>query len=68
MEELLVLLWNYIIEVQDIVAELRALAHVEQDSDLNPAAQAKTAAQILAEIIDEAKGQPIRVGDSERPE
>lgn len=64
MEELLVLLWNYIIEVQDIVAELRALAHVEQDADLNPAMEAKTPAQIIAEIVDQAKGNPIRVGDT----
>ena len=68
MEELLVLLWNYVIEVQDIIAELRALAHVEQEADLNPAVQAKTPAEILAEIVDQAKGSPIRVGDPERPE
>lgn len=64
MEELLILLWNYIIEVQDIIAELRALAHVEQDADINPAAQAKTPAQMIAEIVDQAKGNPIRVGDA----
>ena len=64
MEELLVLLWNYIIEVQDIIAELRALAHVERDADLNPAVQAKTPTEILSEIIDQAKGNPLRVGDT----
>lgn len=62
MEELLTLLWNYVIEIQDIIAELRALAHEEQEADLNPAV--KTPAQMIAEIVDQAKGNPIRVGDA----
>ena len=61
LKEDLRILWNYIIEVQDLVAEIIALA----DNPNEPSVPALLHAgqkpeQILADMIAAAKGDPIR--------
>ena len=55
------ILWNYIIEVQDLVAEIVALADNPNDPRVPALLRAgQKPEQILADMIAAAKGDPIR--------
>lgn len=57
------ILWNYIIEVQDLVAELVALVDNPNEPSVPALLRAgQTPEQILADMIAAARGDPIRAG------
>ena len=63
-KETLALLWNYVIEVQDLIADLRELCHDDEEIVLAPYPAGLRPADIIAAMIEEAKGAPMRVGDT----
>ena len=66
-KETLALLWNHIIEVQDLIADLRALCHDDEEIALNPYPPGQRPADIIAAMIQAAKEAPLRVGNTETP-
>lgn len=55
------ILWNYIIEVQDLIAEIRALLDNPESPGVAAMLRAgKTPEEILDEMVARAKGDPIR--------
>lgn len=55
------ILWNYVIEVQDLIAEIRALIDNPENPGITTMLRAgKTPEEILDEMIAKAKGDPIR--------
>lgn len=65
LKEYVTILWNYVIEVQDLVAELMAVIDETGTTPDSIAAQLRagqTPAQILDDMIAKAKGDPIRAG------
>lgn len=65
LKEYVTILWNYVIEVQDLVAELMAVIDETGTTPDSVAAKLRagqTPAQILDDMIAVAKGDPIRAG------
>lgn len=60
LSEYITLLWEYVIEVQDIIATIRALAdNPEYSATIADLLRVKKPAQIIREMVDDAKGAPI---------
>ena len=63
LSEYVALLWEYVIEVQDIIATIRALVdNPEYSATIADLLRVKKPAQIIREMVDDAKGAPICAG------
>lgn len=63
MADFVTLLWNYLIEIQDITATLRALVdNPNHDTTLAELLKVRTPAQIIQEMAEEARREPVCAG------